>query len=46
MMDIVLLRHVEGTSMFNKDPKSFVLLTLIALIVVVAIIVATGGQGA
>lgn len=32
--------------MFSKDPKSFVLLTLIALIVVLVIIVATGGQGA
>lgn len=32
--------------MFGKDPKSFVLLTLIALIIVVAIIVGAGGQGA
>lgn len=46
MTDIPLLRYMKGTSMFSKDPKSFVLLTLIALIVVVAIIVATGGQGA
>jgi len=46
MTDIVLLRCMKGTSMFSKDPKSFVLLTLIALIIVLAIIVATGGQGA
>lgn len=37
---------MKGFAMFSKDPKSFVLLTLIALIVVLAIIVATGGQGA
>lgn len=45
-MGIVLLRCMKGFSMFSKDPKSFVLLILIALIVVLAIIVATGGQGA